>query len=206
MGIHHLDSGTQDGSLSPTSSTSNGKILRLNPDGSIPNDNPFPGSPVFSFGHRNPEGIAFQLGTGRLVSTEHGPVGNDEVNVIDAGNNYGWPVVQGAAGNPSFVDPILVFNPSVAPTGATFYDGDKLTGWTGNYFFTTLRGQHLHQVVLGGPDSRQAVAQERLFEGSFGRLRDVIQGPDGFLYFSTSNQDGRGSPSAEDDRILRIVP
>jgi glucose/arabinose dehydrogenase len=183
-----------------------GKILRLNTDGTIPDDNPFPGLPVFTLGHRNPEGLAFQLGTGQLFSTEHGPVGNDELNVIDAGQDYGWPIVQGIAGNPSFVDPILDFPTSVAPAGATFYDGDRLPGWTGNLFFGTLRGQHVHRVVLGGPDSRQVVAEERLFEGAFGRIRDVIQGPDGFIYFTTSNRDGRGSPAPEDDRILRIVP
>lgn len=183
-----------------------GKILRLNSDGTVPDDNPFPGLLAYTRGHRNPEGLAFQLGSGQLFSTEHGPVGNDEFNIIDAGQNYGWPIVQGTSGDPDFVEPTLVFNPSVAPAGATFYDGDRLSDWTGNLFFGTLRGQHIHRVVLGGLDSRQVVAQERLFEGEFGRIRDVIQGPDGFIYFSTSNRDGRGNPAPEDDRILRIVP
>ncbi|MGE5618858.1 MAG: PQQ-dependent sugar dehydrogenase [Sphingomonadaceae bacterium] len=182
-----------------------GKVLRINPDGTIPEDNPFPGSPVFTFGHRNPQGLAFQPGTGQLFSTEHGPSGNDEVNVLQAGGNYGWPGVQGAAGDSRFIDPILVFNPAVAPAGATFYDADRLFEWTGSLFFATLRGGHLHRVVLGGPDSRQVVAQERLFEGDFGRLREVTQGPDGLIYFTTSNRDGRGNPAAEDDRILRIT-
>ncbi|MHB1160243.1 MAG: PQQ-dependent sugar dehydrogenase [Chloroflexota bacterium] len=182
-----------------------GKVLRINPDGSIPEDNPFPGSPVFTLGHRNPEGLAFRPGTRQLFSTEHGPVGNDEVNLLEAGGNYGWPVVQGAAGDSRFVDPILVFNPAVAPAGATFYGADRLFEWTGSLFFATLRGQHLHRVVLGGPDSREVVAQERLFEGAFGRLREVVQGPDGLIYFTTSNRDGRGNPAAEDDRILRIT-
>lgn len=100
----------------------------------------------------------------------------------------------------------LAFAPSVAPSGATFYDGDQLSDWTGNLFFATLRGQHLHLVVLGAPNSRQVISDERLFEGVYGRLRDVVQGPDGFLYFCTSNRDGRGNPTADDDRILRIVP
>ncbi len=182
-----------------------GKILRLNPDGTIPEDNPFPGSPVFSLGHRNPQGLAFQPGTGLLFSTEHGQVGNDEVNVIEAGNNYGWPIVQGVAGDPRFADPIAQFTPAVAPAGATFYSADLLFQWTGNLFFATLTGRHLHRMVLGGPDARQVVEQERLFEGEFGRLREVVQGPDGFLYFATSNRDGRGNPVAEDDRILRIT-
>ncbi len=186
-----------------------GKILRLNPDGTIPEDNPFPGSPVFTLGHRNPEELAFQpdvAGASQLFSTEHGPVGNDEVNVIEAGNNYGWPIVQGVSGDPRFTDPILHFPIAVAPAGATFYTGDVLFPWTGNLFFATLRGQHLHRVALSGPGSREVVQQERLFEGQFGRLRDVVQGPDGLLYFTTSNRDGRGDPTADDDRIMRITP
>ena len=182
-----------------------GKILRINADGSIPSDNPFPGSPVYSLGHRNPQGLTWHPTTGLLFSTEHGPVGNDEVNIIRAGSNYGWPIVSGSGGSPQFADPILVFNPAVAPTGATFYNGSQLFPWRGSLFFTTLRGQHLHRVTLGGPGFEDVVGQERLFEGEFGRLRDVVEGPDGFLYFTTSNRDGRGSPRAGDDKILRIV-
>lgn len=183
-----------------------GKILRINPDGTIPADNPFPGSPVFSYGHRNPEGIAWQPGTGTLFETEHGPVGNDEVNIIQAGQNYGWPDVSGRGGTSRSVDPILVFTPSIAPAGAAFYEGDRLAPWAGNLFFATLRGQHLHRVVLGGPDQRAVIASERLFEGVYGRLRAVAVGPDGYLYVTTSNRDGRGNPAPDDDRILRIVP
>ncbi len=184
-----------------------GKILRLNPDGTIPDDNPFPGSPVFTFGHRNPEGLAFQLDAGQLFSSENGPTGHDELNVIDGGQNYGWPTVMGIAGNPNFVDPILDVSPSIAPSGATFYDGDILPGWTGNLFFGTLTGRAVRHIVLGGTvDSPQVAVDEQLFQGQFGRIRDVIQGPDGLLYFTTSNRDGRGNPSPDDDRILRIVP
>ncbi|MBI4317471.1 MAG: PQQ-dependent sugar dehydrogenase [Chloroflexi bacterium] len=183
-----------------------GKIMRINGDGSIPDDNPFPGSPVWSLGHRNPQGLAWHPATGLLFSTEHGPVGNDEVNVVRAGNNYGWPTVTGTGGAPRFVDPILLFTPSVAPSGATFYDGSQLAPWRGSLFFTTLRGGHLHRVTLRGPDLTEVELQERLFESQFGRLRDVIQGPDGFLYFATNNRDGRGSPAPTDDRILRILP
>lgn len=186
-----------------------GKILRLNPDGTIPEDNPFPGSPVFTLGHRNPQGLAFSPGPTdaiQLFSTEHGPVGNDEVNVIEAGNNYGWPIVQGISGDPRFTDPVLHFPMAVAPAGATFYTADVLFPWAGNLFFATLRGQHLHRVVFSSPGSLEIVQQERLFEGQFGRLRDIVQGPDGLLYFTTSNRDGRGDPAADDDRILRITP
>lgn len=161
---------------------------------------------MFTLGHRNPQGLAFQPGTGQLFSTEHGPGANDEVNVIEAGHNYGWPTVQGMEEHPDFTKATLTFSPTIAPSGAAFYDGQELYPWTGNLFFATLKGQHLHRVVLGGPGSRQVVDDEKLFEGAFGRLRDVVQGPDGFLYVATSNRDGRGSPSREDDRILRIRP
>jgi aldose sugar dehydrogenase len=199
---------TGDAAQPPLSQNMNslaGKILRLNPDGSVPADNPFPGSPVYSLGHRNPQGLAFQPGTGQLFSTEHGPVGEDEVNVITAGGNYGWPTVAGVGGDPRFIDPIVAYTPSVAPAGATFYSGDRLFAWNGNLFFATLAGQHLHRLELGGPDGRQVVGSERLYQGQYGRLRDVVQGPDGYLYFTTSNRDGRGDPAAQDDRILRIV-
>ena len=183
-----------------------GKILRLNADGSVPGDNPLPGSLVYSLGHRNSQGLAWQPGTGRLYATEHGPVGNDEVNLIEAGRNYGWPTVQGQQTDPRFVAPVALYNPSIAPAGAVFYDAEPLAPWRGSLFFTTLTGRHLHRLVIGGPDGRQVLADERLFDGAFGRLRDVVQGPDGFLYFTTSNRDGRGGPAAQDDRILRIVP
>lgn len=183
-----------------------GKVLRINTDGSIPDDNPFPGSPVFTFGHRNPQGLAFQPGTGQLFETEHGTAANDEVDILQAGGNYGWPLVQGSAKDSRFVDPILSFTPTIAPSGATFYDGDQLPAWRGNFFFATLIGQHLHRVVLGGADGQQVISDERLFEKQFGRLRDVIQGPDGYLYFCTNNRDGRGTRGPDDDRILRIVP
>ena len=181
-----------------------GKILRINPDGSIPEDNPFPGSPVYSYGHRNPEGLAWQPGTDLLYSTEHGPVGNDEVNRIERGKNYGWPVVQGQANEREFVDPLAVYSPSVAPAGATFYASESIPQWTGSFFFGTLRGEHLHRIVFDR--AGEVAEQERLYQGEYGRIRSVAQGPDGALYFGTSNQDGRGTPAEADDRILRIVP
>lgn len=184
-----------------------GKVLRVNPDGSIPEDNPFPGSPIYTLGHRNPQGLAFQPGTGLLFSTEHGTGANDEVNVLEPGRNYGWPTVQGLAKDSRFADPIVAYSPTVAPSGATFYDGDLLYEWKGNLFFATLRGEHLHRVVLDGDDARRVVSEERLFEGVFGRLRDVVQSPDGYLYLATNNRDNRGGKSSPDnDRILRIVP
>jgi aldose sugar dehydrogenase len=183
-----------------------GKIFRLERDGTIPADNPFPGSPVYSLGHRNPQGLAWQPGTGRLYATEHGASGNDEVNLIERGANYGWPEAQGAAHPAPYRAPLAVYTPSVAPAGATFYDADAIPQWRGSFFFATLRGAHLHRLVFDPADPRRVVVDERLYAGEYGRLRDVAQGPDGALYVTTSNRDGRGSPAAEDDRILRIGP
>ncbi|OGO04232.1 MAG: hypothetical protein A2Y73_00585 [Chloroflexi bacterium RBG_13_56_8] len=190
-----------------------GKILRMNPDGSAPTDNPYPGSLVYSYGHRNPQGLAWQPSTGALFAAEHGPSGEmglccrDEVNRIRPGANYGWPIVTEAPGDPRFVDPILHSGLDTwAPSGLAFYQGDALALWNGNLFFGALRGQHLHRLVLGGPDQSQVIEEEQLYQGEYGRIRDVVLGPDGYLYFTTSNRDGRGSPVAEDDRILRIVP
>ena len=205
-------------SLAQDPSSLAGKILRLNRDGSIPTDNPFGrGSTVYSYGHRNPQGLAFDPQTARLFATEHGPTGEfglgayDEVNIIVAGGNYGWPLAVGAPGVAPYRDPLLAFpEAAVPPAGATFYASPRIPQWTGNLLFTSLRAQHLQRVVLDASRS-QVVAIERLFEvsqdrGVYGRLRDVIEGPDGALYVSTSNRDGRGNPGPNDDRVLRIAP
>jgi glucose/arabinose dehydrogenase len=196
-----------------------GKVLRLNPDGSIPSDNPFgPDSYVFSYGHRNPQGLAFDPITGNLLATEHGPSGefglgdHDELNLIVGGGNYGWPLAVGAPNLPSLRDPLLLYVPLGAPpAGATFYASDRILPWRSDLFFTSLRGQHLQRVVLAAADRTEVAVIERLFEiensvGRFGRLRDVVEGPDGSLYVATSNRDGRGTPSPDDDRILRLIP
>lgn len=183
-----------------------GKILRINPDGSVPADNPFPGSPVWSYGHRNPQGLAWHPITGKLFATEHGTSVHDEVNIIEPGRNYGWPTAIGPVRDPRFVDPILTFTPNIAPSGAAFVSGSRYPGWEGNFLFATLRGSHLHRVVLRSPDFGAVQSHERLLDGQHGRLRDVVLGPDGFLYVATHNRDGRGIPSAGDDRILRLRP
>lgn len=181
-----------------------GKILRINADGSIPGDNPFPGSPVYSYGHRNPEGLAWQPGTNALYATEHGNVAHDEVNLIRPGQNYGWPLMQGTTGaRDSFVPPIIESGTSTwAPSGATFIPGDTFPQFRGRLLFASLRGTTLWQLdVTANPPALEAIIQ-----GQYGRLRDLVEGPDGTLYVLTSNRDGRGSPAAADDRILRIVP
>lgn len=184
-----------------------GKVLRLNSDGSVPADNPFSGSPVYSYGHRNPEGLAWHPETEQLFATEHGSSARDEVNLIEPGQNYGWPTVRGKAGDSRFRDPVQESGDETwAPAGAAFYDGDLLGPWRNSLFFGALRGTHLHRLQLGGPDNRQVVAEEKLFDDEYGRIRAVNVGPDGALYFTTSNRDGRGSPVAADDRVLRLLP
>jgi glucose/arabinose dehydrogenase len=186
-----------------------GKILRLNPDGSIPRDNPFADSPVWSYGHRNPQGLVFHP-NGLLFSSEHGPSGepccHDELNIIQAGQNYGWPEVYGMAGRSEFVDPILESgaDDTWAPASLGLYTGTRLP-YTDNLFIPCLAGAHLHRVILNPPNFDSVAGEEVLFPDVFGRLREVAQGPDGFIYFTTSNRDGRGDPQPEDDRILRIV-
>lgn len=188
----------------------NGKILRLNPDGTFPPDNPFPRSPVYSYGHRNPQGLAWQPGTKRLYATEHGPSGfllgccRDELNYVEAGKNYGWPILTGDETGEGMVPPVLQSGNRTtwAPAGAAFVTAGP---WAGSLVFTGLRGQALYRVRLDPGDPRKAIQFEQLFEGRFGRLRDVAEGPDGALYLLTSNRDGRGWPESQDDRLLRIT-
>ncbi len=187
-----------------------GKILRINSDGTIPEDNPWHDSPIYSMGHRNPQGIDWDE-DGNLVSTEHGPSGfrgvaRDEINVITPGTNYGWPDVIGDEKAEGLQNPILhTGDDTWAPSGAEFYYGDKFPDWTGKYFVATAKGNHLH-VIDFDLENNVVLSKEKLFQNEFGRLRDVQTGPDGFLYILTSNQDGRGSPKSNDDRIIRIVP
>ncbi len=193
-----------------------GKILRVTPEGSVPPDNPFKDSPVYSYGHRNPQGLSWQPGTGKLFESEHGPsgefgrFGHDEINVIIKGGNYGWPKVIGAAGMKPYIDPIIVWEDATPPSGITFYRGDLLKHLKNDLFVATLRSQCLIRIRLDGK-SEKVMSIERWFssptgEGRFGRLRDVVEGPDSALYFLTNNRDGRGSPRSADDKIYRIVP
>jgi glucose/arabinose dehydrogenase len=191
-----------------------GKILRVNDDGTVPADNPFPGQQnarpeIWSYGHRNPQGIDWQPGTNLLFETEHGPSGfdgpggGDEVNIVEKGKNYGWPVIHHTQTHPGMEAPLLEYTPACAPASGMFYRGAAFAQFRSNFFFGCLAGTRMIRVVL---DGRRVVTQENLLAGKYGRIRDVAEGPDGYLYFSTSNQDGRGSPAADDDRIIRLVP
>ncbi|MEP6570433.1 MAG: PQQ-dependent sugar dehydrogenase [Acidobacteriota bacterium] len=191
-----------------------GKILRLNDDGTLPADNPFVGQKdarpeIWSYGHRNPQGIDWQPSSNLLFETEHGPSGfdgpggGDEVNIVEKGKNYGWPVIHHTQTAPGMESPLLEYTPACAPASGMFYRGAAFPEFRGNFFFGCLRGVRIIRVLL---DGRRVITQENLLEKKYGRIRDVAEGPDGNLYFSTSNKDDRGSPAVDDDRIIRIVP
>jgi glucose/arabinose dehydrogenase len=163
---------------------------------------------IVSSGHRNPQGFDWQPGTGRMIATEHGPsegvdgpAGFDEINEIVQGRNYGWPVVYGPDQAP-FTAPVRLYEQALAPSGATFVTR-RGSSWRGSYLFACLRGEQLHRLVFR---DGAIVAEEALLQGRYGRLRTVVEGPDGALYVLTSNRDGRGTVHAGDDRILRVTP
>jgi glucose/arabinose dehydrogenase len=172
-----------------------GKILRLTDEGAVPADNPFPSSPVYSFGHRNPQGLAWD-DKGRLWATEHGQSATDEVNLIEPGKNYGWPAIRGNQTARGLQSPVIQSGSDTwAPSGTSFLDG--------SLFFTGLRGQSLFELKIGDGTEIELL---RHLRGDFGRLRDVVVGPDGFLYVLTNNRDGRGFPTTDDDQILKVNP
>lgn len=180
-----------------------GKILRVKPDGGVPPDNPFPNNPVYSFGHRNVQGLTWDA-SGQLYATEFGQNSFDEVNRIVAGGNYGWPEVEGTGNNERYLEPVTTFRTTEAsPSGAAFLHNGAIPAWEGNLFVAGLRGERLWRLTL---DSHGAVTgRESLLQGEYGRLRHVAQAPDGSLWVLTSNRDGRGNPAAGDDRILRLA-
>jgi glucose/arabinose dehydrogenase len=191
-----------------------GKTLRLNDDGTVPDDNPFVGEPgarpeIWSYGHRNSQGLDWQPGTNLMFQTEHGPSGfdgpggGDEVNIVERGKNYGWPLIHHQQTREGLESPLLEYTPACAPASGSFYRGNLFEQFRGNFFFGCLRGERIIRVVL---DGRKVVSQEDLLKGKYGRIREVAEGPEGAIYFSTSNKDGRGSPAKDDDRILRLVP
>jgi glucose/arabinose dehydrogenase len=182
-----------------------GKILRLNRDGSSARDNPF-SSPIYSYGHRNPQGLDWHPATGDLWASEHGSSGNDEINVIDSGANYGWPRIEGSQTMPDMRAPISFYSPAVAPSGASFYRGSRFPGFANNLFVATLRGLHIIRFRIDPSSPRRLAGQEQMLNDRYGRIRDVVVGPDGLIYFCTSNRDGRGNTVTDDDRIARLVP
>jgi quinoprotein glucose dehydrogenase len=194
-----------------------GKILRVTDEGAVPEDNPFRGSPVYSYGHRNPQGLAWHPETKDLFESEHGPSGefllfaNDEINAIVKGGNYGWPEAIGAPGQKTYINPTVVWKKTTPPSGIVFYNGNLLPHLKGDLFVATLRSEALIRIRLKRHDhGYRATEIQRWFakdykDGTYGRLRDVAEGPDGALYFLTNNRDGRGTPKEGDDKIYRIT-
>jgi glucose/arabinose dehydrogenase len=197
----------------------NGKTLRLNDDGTIPTDNPFANQKgarpeIWTYGHRNAQGMDFHPETGLMFQTEHGPsiidgvslfkrTGGDEVNIVERGKNYGWAKISHSTKREGMETPIIEYSPAVAPASGMFYRGNLFPEFKNNFFFGTLKGEAIIRLVLEG---RRIVSQDKLLEKQYGRIREIAEAADGSIYFSTSNRDGRGDPTKEDDRILRIVP
>ncbi|ROR30599.1 glucose/arabinose dehydrogenase [Mobilisporobacter senegalensis] len=193
-----------DSSLSQDLSSTAGKILRISLDGSIPADNPFPGSPIYSYGHRNPEGIDWNLNN-ILYASDHGASAHDEINMIIEGGNYGWPLVQGDEDleELDLQRPLIHSGPVTwAPSGIAFVTQGP---WEGKLLVANLRGEQLLVMTLN-EDGTRIENVEPIFTNQFGRLREVIEAKDGSIYITTSNMDGRGNPDRTDDKIIRLEP
>jgi aldose sugar dehydrogenase len=210
------------GKLAQDMTSLGGKILRVNDDGTIPADNPFVSAEqqaagvrgeIWTLGNRNPQGIAWQPGTNMLVECEHGPsgeagTGGDEVNIIERGANYGWPVIHHLESKEGLRTPVALWDHAIAPASLTFYTGEHFPEMKGDVLIGALGGLAMPfrpgivRLTLDGP---KVVRAERL-ASEVGRVRCVAMGPDGHVYFSTSNRDGRGRPRGGDDRIMRLVP
>ena len=191
-------------------STINGKVLRMTLDGSIPSDNPMAGSYVWSFGHRNPQGMCY--GNGRLYSSEHGTNANDEINIIQQNRNYGWPTVEGLCNTAAeitfctannVVEPIWSWSPAIAPCGLDLYQNSAIPEWDNSLLLAVLKDKKLIQLKLSA-DGSQITQQNTYLTNTYGRLRDVLVIPDGRVFICTSNRDYAGTPGATDDRIIEL--
>ncbi len=201
-------------------SSINGKTLRLNDDGTIPEDNPFIKTKnarpeIWSYGHRNAQGMDWHPETKEMFQTEHGPsfidgvswfkkrTGGDEINLVKRGKNYGWAKISHKMTKKGMETPLVEYSPAVAPASGAFYRGEAFPAYRNNFFFGALKGQAVVRLVIEG---RKVIAQEYLFKKKYGRIREVAVSPAGHIYFSTSNRDGRGDTKQGDDKIFRIVP
>ena len=190
-----------NGKLAQDPKTLNGKILRMNADGTVPDDNPIlPGATqrtyAYSMGHRNPQGLAVQPGTNAVFEVEHGATTNDEINILAPGRNYGWPEQEGVGGTArGFTDPIWTSGTATyATSGAAFVTGERWGSWSGSLFVATLKEQDLRRFEVNGTT---VIPKEVLYDQKYGRLRSIVLGPDGALYITTSNGSG--------DRVVRVA-
>jgi glucose/arabinose dehydrogenase len=199
----------------PSQTTDNhiGSILRLNDDGSVPADNPFVGEAgylpeIWAYGSRNAQGMIIHPETNEVWINEHGPQGGDEINLVLPGRNFGWPVVghgvqyggatiHDESSAPGMTDPVHLWTPSIATSGKLYYTGDAFPAWRGSLFVGGLAGQQLARVTIEG---HEATGEETLLQGAVGRIRDVRQGPDGFIYLAIDDRRGGETP------ILRLEP
>jgi glucose/arabinose dehydrogenase len=188
----------------------NGKVLRMNLDGSIPSDNPMPGKYIWSFGHRNPQGLCYA--NGKMYSSEHGTGSNDEINIIEVNRNYGWSTVEGVCNTAAEIafctannvkEPIWSWSPSIAPCGLDYYQNSAIPEWNNSLLLAVLKDKKLIQLKLN-EDGTQIVQQNFLITNTYGRLRDVLVIPDGRVFICTSNRDYTGTPIATDDRIIEL--
>ncbi len=186
-----------------------GKMLRLNTDGSVPSDNPIANSLVWSYGHRNPQGFDWYPGSDVLYASEHGPTifdgpaGGDEVNIITRAGNYGWPVTHHQLTAPDILAPVLEFTPAIAPASGTFYSSDTIPQLKNMFLVGMLKGEGI-LVVKPNRENISQIGGYEMIQLPYGRIRAIAQSPEGELYFSTSNQDGRGTPQEGDDKIIKI--
>jgi glucose/arabinose dehydrogenase len=205
---------SQNTSNSQNINSLNGKTLRINLDGTIPDDNPLLGSPVWTWGHRNPQGLAYSPDGTILYSSEHGPSNDDEINIIQKGRNYGWPRVEGFCNtsneitfcnDSNVVQPVFAWTPTLAVAGLEYYNSDLIPEWKNSLLVASLKASRITQLLLNesGTDVLQTTD---FFNGTFGRLRDICISPEGKVYIAVSNRDGRGNPKADDDKIIEISP
>ena len=200
----YITTGDASNQANPQDTNSvNGKILRINLDGSIPSDNPFPGNPLWSYGHRNPQGLV--MVNGKLFSSEHGPDTDDEINIIQKGRNYGWPDVRGfcdLTAEQSFcqahqvVEPIQAWTPTIAPSGLDYYNKDQIPQWKNSLLLCTLKDARLIRLQLDDAQEKIISTQE-FFVNKYGRMRDVCISPAGEVYVCTSN-------GSQGDKLIRI--
>lgn len=188
-----------------------GKVLRINADGSIPADNPIPGSPVFALGLRNSQGFDWHPLNGNMYLVEHGPSGfdgapgGDEINLVQPAGNYGWPLVSHTKMLEGTLPPLAEFTPAIAPASGLFYQGSLFPQFTNSFFFSGLRGEGLFRIQFDQEHAHQIAVIDKMAV-AVGRIREVVEAPDGSIFFTTSNRDGRGQVRTGDDKVYRMTP